>query len=211
MARKRSLRTILRDARACRTCEAHLEPRPILQAGSDARLVIIGQAPGRKVHDNGVPWDDVSGRRLRECRKTFRRRNVARSHQGCAPSDGVLFSGMGKSGDLPPRRECAPQWHPSLLDAMPSLKLTLLLGLYAQQHYLRPKAAVTVQVQQWKKDLRTGKVALPHPSPRSRWTRVNPWFEKDVLPAIRRGREESAQGLKRSLDAASKRRWGDWH
>lgn len=163
MARKRSLRTILRDARACRTCEAHLEPRPILQAGSDARLVIIGQAPGRKVHDNGVPWDDVSGRRLREWLQLDDETFYDPSKVALLPM-GFCFPGMGKSGDLPPRTECAPQWHPPLLDAMPKLKLTLLLGLYAQQHYLRPKAAVTEQVEQWKKDLRTGKVALRLPA-----------------------------------------------
>ena len=182
---KKKLPTLLREARACRTCEAHLEPRPVLQVGSGARLVIIGQAPGRKVHDNGVPWDDVSGRRLREWLGVDDATFYDPKRVALLPM-GFCFPGMGKSGDLPPRPECAPQWHPPMLAAMPNVKLTLLLGLYAQQHYLRPKAAVTEQVAAWKKDLRKGRVALPHPSPRSRWTRINPWFEKDVLPAIRR-------------------------
>lgn len=184
MARKRSLRVLLRDARACTTCEEHLEPRPVLQAGRNAKLVIIGQAPGRKVHDNGVPWDDVSGRRLRAWLGIDDATFYDPDQVALLPM-GFCFPGSGKSGDLPPRPECAPQWHPPILGAMPHLALTLLLGQYAQRHYLDPKAAVTEQVRAWKRDLKKGRVALPHPSPRSRWTRIHPWFEKDVLPAIR--------------------------
>lgn len=182
---KKSLRVLLEDARACRVCEEYIDPRPVLQAGAKAKLVIIGQAPGRKVHENGVAWDDISGRRLRAW-LAIDDDVFYDPDKVCLLPMGFCFPGSGKSGDLPPREECAPLWHPPLLKAMPKVKLTLLLGMYAQDRYLDHAGGVTERVQHWKSDLKKGRVALPHPSPRSRWTRVNPWFEKDVLPAIRK-------------------------
>ena len=114
---RRSLKTLLADVRACDTCKAHIEPRPIVQLGSRARVVIIGQAPGRKVHDSGVPWDDVSGRRLREWLGVDDDAFYDPHRFALLPM-GFCFPGSGKSGDLPPRPECAPQWHPALLGAL---------------------------------------------------------------------------------------------
>jgi uracil-DNA glycosylase len=184
MSRK-SLPTLLDEARACRICEAHLEPRPVLQAGHKARILIIGQAPGAKVHASGIPWDDVSGRRLRSWLGVDVDTFYDPTRVALLPM-GFCFPGSAATGDLPPRPECAPQWHPPLLAAMPSVQLTLLLGLYAQGHYLEREGTLTDHAKRWRTDLRRGRVALPHPSPRSRWTHQNPWFETDVLPALRR-------------------------
>ncbi len=181
----RRLTTVLAQARACQICSPSIEPRPIVQAGPKARILVIGQAPGRKVHDSGVPWDDVSGRRLRQWLELDEAAFYDPQQLALVPM-GFCFPGTGRSGDLPPRPECAPQWHGPLLAALPHIRLTLLLGQYAQQHYLEREGTVTEHVAQWKKDLRRDRLALPHPSPRSRWTRQNPWFEQQVLPVLRR-------------------------
>lgn len=154
-----------------------------MQAAAGARVLIIGQAPGRKVHASGVPWDDVSGRRLRAWLGMSDETFYDASRVALLPM-GFCYPGTGKSGDLPPRPECAPQWHPPILAALDRVELTLLLGQYAQRHYLGREGTVTEQVEQWREDLRDGRMALPHPSPRSRWTRTHPWFESEVVPAL---------------------------
>ncbi len=157
----------------------------MLTAGTGARVLIIGQAPGSKVHASGIPWDDVSGQRLRTWLGVESDVFYDPEQVSLLPM-GFCFPGMGKSGDLPPRPECEPKWHPELLAAMPHIRLTLLLGMYAQGRYLERSGTVTENVADWKKQLRKNQLALPHPSPRSRWVRQNPWFETDVLPRLRR-------------------------
>ncbi len=173
--------------RACRTCEAQLPlgPRPVLRASNTARILIIGQAPGTRVHQTGIPWDDPSGERLRDWMQIDRDLFYDEQHIAIIPM-GFCYPGKGKSGDLPPRPECAPQWHERLLAEMPALRLTVLIGQYAQKYYLETgRRSLTETVQDWQACL-PEHFPLPHPSPRNiRWFRNNPWFETRVLPAFR--------------------------
>ncbi|MDA1266559.1 MAG: uracil-DNA glycosylase family protein [Planctomycetota bacterium] len=183
-----SLDRLLRDVRACTLCADSLEHgvRPIVQVHPEARILIAGQAPGRRVHDSGVPFDDPSGDRLRDWmgidRDTFYdSRRVAILPMGfCSP-------GAGSSGDLPPRPECAPAWRQPLLDALGELRLTLVIGQYAARWHLDVgKQSLTAVIQGWKQH-RPKVLPLPHPSPRNNiWLRKNGWFEEEVLPYLRR-------------------------
>ena len=184
-----SLAPLLEDIRACRLCEAALgfAPRPIVQAGRGARLLIIGQAPGSKVHASGMAWDDDSGDRLRGWLGLERATFYDAEAVALVPM-GLCYPGKGSGGDLPPRRECAPRWHAPLLAQMPNLKLTLLVGQYAQAAYLprefRP--SMTEAVRRFAQ-APAGLFPLPHPAWRSRlWMAKHPWFEAEVLPALRR-------------------------
>ncbi|HJV83843.1 MAG TPA: uracil-DNA glycosylase family protein [Noviherbaspirillum sp.] len=162
-------------------------PRPVVQAGSGARLLIVGQAPGRRVHDTGIPWNDPSGDRLRDWLGLSREEFYDEQQVAIVPT-AFCYPGKGKSGDLPPRRECAPAWHPSLLAAMPNVQLTLLIGRYAQEFYLgdNGKPTLTETVAAWKEYL-PQYFPLPHPSPRNQsWWKKNPWFERELLPELRR-------------------------
>lgn len=179
---------LMQDIRSCDVCQAHLPlgPRPTVQAAPEARLLIIGQAPGRRVHESGVPWDDPSGRRLREWLGMDEATFYDGSKVALVPM-GFCYPGTGKTGDLPPRPECAPRWHAPLLDALPHVELTLLLSQYAIREYLgsRRKKTLTETVRSWK-EAAPQYIPLPHPSPRNnRWLRKNPWFEVDVLPYLR--------------------------
>lgn len=185
----RKLPSLLTEIRACRVCELHLPhgPRPVVQAGADARLLIVGQAPGRRVHDTGIPWNDPSGDRLREWLGLSREVFYDAQQVAIVPT-AFCYPGKGKSGDLPPRAECAPAWHPRLLKAMPKVQLTLLIGRYAQEFYLREngKPTLTETVAAWEEYL-PRYFPLPHPSPRNQsWWKKNPWFERDLLPELRR-------------------------
>lgn len=184
-----SLKTLLKDVRACRVCKAHLpfEPRPILRAQASARVLLVGQAPGTKVHESGIPWNDPSGVRLREWLNVSDEVFYDESQMAIIPM-GFCYPGKGKSGDLPPRPECAPLWHPPLLQALPHVKLILLIGQYAQAYYLgkQRKKTLTDTVKAWRN---YGPLYLPtpHPSPRNKlWLKKNPWFEKDVVPELRK-------------------------
>lgn len=183
-----ALDRLLRDIRACAHCAASLplQPRPIVQAGTGARLLIIGQAPGSRVHETGVPWEDPSGERLREwtgiCPETFYDpTRVAHMPMGfCYPGK------VAGAGDAPPRPECAPLWHERLRRQLGALRLTLLVGQYAQKAYLSTRnASLTDSVRAFRSappDL----FPLPHPSWRSTgWMNRNPWFAAEVLPALR--------------------------
>lgn len=177
---------LMRQVRACRLCDAHLPlgPKPVLQAGPGARILIAGQAPGRRAHESGLPFDDASGDRLREWLGLSREQFYDPALVAILPM-GFCYPGSGKSGDLPPRPECAPAWRDQLLAELPNIQLTLLLGQYAQQyHFGRDKRTLTERVQAWQTswpDL----AALPHPSPRNNlWLRRNPWFEAELLPAL---------------------------
>lgn len=183
-----ALDKLLHQVRACTVCAPHLPlgPRPILRAGATARLLVVGQAPGRRVHETGIPWNDPSGDRLRSWLGMDRDTFYDESRIAIIPT-GFCYPGTGKGGDLPPRPECAPRWHPPLLAVLPDIRLTLLIGQYAQAYYLGPRAkkALTETVAAWKEYL-PQYLPLPHPSPRNQmWLKRNPWFERDLLPVLR--------------------------
>ncbi len=189
MAREQSLANLLRDVRACRICEACLKDgvRPVLQAHQDARVLIAGQAPGRRVHESGVPFDDPSGERLRAWMGVDKPTFYDEAKIAILPM-GFCYPGTGESGDLPPRPECAEAWRDALLNRMPAVKLTLVIGQYAMKWHLAPprSESLTNIVRAWK-DYRPACLPLPHPSPRNnRWLKTNPWFESDVIPYVRR-------------------------
>ena len=185
-----ALAQTLGEARDCRVCAAHLPlgPRPILRASVTARLLIVGQAPGTRVHETGIPWNDPSGDRLRAWLGLDRHIFYDESRIAIMPM-GFCYPGVARSGgDAPPRPECAPLWHDRLRRHMPQIALTLLVGTYAQRHYLgrRRKRSVTETVRAWREFLPEF-LPLPHPSWRNTgWLKRNPWFEAEVLPALRR-------------------------
>ncbi|GAB3316908.1 uracil-DNA glycosylase family protein [Haliea atlantica] len=178
---------LLRRIRACALCEANLPlgPRPVLQAHAAARILIVGQAPGRKVHETGIPFNDPSGERLRDWLGVSRDQFYDEQLFAIVPM-GFCYPGKGKSGDLPPRPECAATWRAPLMAALPNIQLTVALGQYAH-HYHFPDArrSVTERVQLWR-DSWPEIVPLPHPSPRNiGWLQRNAWFESDLLPVLR--------------------------
>jgi len=185
--RAKALAQLLKDVRACTTCAASLAhgPRPVLQVDERARILIAGQAPGRKVHASGVPFDDASGKRLREWMGLDRESFYDPAFIAFLPM-GFCYPGTGKSGDLPPRPECAPQWRARLMASMPNIDLTLVIGQYALAWHL-PGAStqnLTDTVRQWRKHW-PALLPIPHPSPRNNiWLKKNPWFELDVVPAL---------------------------
>lgn len=185
---KQSLDRLLREVRACNACETELPlgPRPVLRAASNARILIIGQAPGTRVHASGIPWNDPSGDRLREWLQLDRELFYDESRIAIIPM-GFCYPDKGKSGDLPPRKECAPLWHDRLLQQLPALQLRLLVGKYAQDYYLDTKRqSLGETVRNYARYL-PGFLPLPHPSPRNiRWVRNHPWFEAEVLPVLRK-------------------------
>jgi uracil-DNA glycosylase len=173
----------------CRLCAEHLQagPRPIVQFSATARLVIVGQAPGTRVHESGIPWDDASGDRLRAWTGLGKDQFYDADRVALVPM-GFCYPGTGKSGDLPPRPECAPLWHERVLALLPPDRLTLLVGTYAQARYL-PQArqmSVTERVRAFQ-TFGEQFLPLPHPSWRSTgWMARNDWFERDVLPELQR-------------------------
>ena len=175
---------VIAQARACTFCDGlPLGPRPIFQLSPSARILIVGQAPGRLTHAKGLPFDDVSGNRLRDWMGIGRDVFYDDTRIACLPM-GFCYPGKGKGGDLPPRPECAPLWRPKLLPLLTSLKLTLAIGQYAQtQYYPDDKSSLTDRVKSWSGG---ALIPLPHPSPRNGiWLRANPWFETEVLPRLR--------------------------
>ncbi|WP_299394172.1 uracil-DNA glycosylase family protein [uncultured Gelidibacter sp.] len=172
----------------CTLCKAHLPlgPRPVVTFNTDSKIVIIGQAPGTKVHKSGIPWDDASGKQLRSWLGVTADEFYNDQNFAIVPM-GFCYPGRGKGGDLPPRPECAPQWHEQLWDVMPNVELVLLIGMYAQKYYLRKdaKKTLTETVDNFQQYLPRF-FPLPHPSPRNRfWLTRNPWFEKEVVPELR--------------------------
>ena len=182
------LESLLVEVRACRVCAAHLPlgPKPILRADVRARVLIVGQAPGTRVHATGIPWNDPSGDRLRAWLAVDRDAFYDERRFAIIPT-GFCYPGRGRSGDLPPRPECAPLWHPRLRALLPNIGLTLLVGQYAQAFYLaeRRKGTLTETVHAWREYLPQF-LPLPHPSPRNtRWLSLNPWFEQEIVPGLR--------------------------
>jgi uracil-DNA glycosylase len=183
------LRALLAEVRGCQICAAHLPlgPRPVLQLDPRARVLIAGQAPGRRVHETGVPFQDASGERLRAWMGIDDAVFYDASRIAILPM-GFCFPGTGRSGDLPPRPECAEAWRRKLLAYLPELELTLVIGSYAQEYHLAgaQKPTLTETVEAWR-EFWPARLPLPHPSPRNNlWLRRNPWFESDVLPRLRK-------------------------
>jgi len=184
-----SFHALVTEIRTCHICAAELPlgPRPVIQVNPAAKILIAGQAPGRKVHETGLPFNDASGDRLRDWmgvgRETF-----YDAHRIAIVPMGFCYPGTGKSGDLPPRTECALHWRKSLMERLEAVQFTLVIGQYAMDWHLgeRRKKTVTANVEAWK-EFWPDKIVLPHPSPRNnRWLRNNPWFEEDVLPHLKK-------------------------
>ncbi len=181
-----SMNKLLKEVRGCTLCAEYLPlgPKPILQITRQAPILLAGQAPGRKAHEAGIPFDDASGQRLRQWLGISRETFYDPKKVAILPM-GFCFPGTGKSGDLAPRPECAPAWREQLLAGLDNLQLTLVLGRYAMKYHLPAKyGSVTAAVSDWRRhwpDI----VPLPHPSPRNnRWLTANPWFEKELLPEL---------------------------
>jgi len=181
---------LLGEIRSCRLCADHLPlgPRPVLRASPTARLLIAGQAPGTKVHETGVPFDDPSGDRLRDWLQVDRATFYDDSRIAIAPM-GFCYPGrLPRGGDCPPRPECAQTWHPRLLPALASVELIVLAGSYAQAYHLgrQRKKTLTETVRAWR-EYGPRYLPLPHPSWRTNaWQKRNPWFDAEVLPELRR-------------------------
>jgi uracil-DNA glycosylase len=178
---------LLSEIRSCTLCAQFLPnaPKPVLAARPDSRIAIIGQAPGQKVQNSGIPWDDASGKELRRWLGVSPEEFYNPAYFAILPM-GFCFPGTGKSGDLPPRPECAPTWHPKLLASLPNLRLTLLIGQYAQNRYIGTESGmkVTDRVRRFREFLPTY-LPLVHPSPRNKaWHKHNPWFEVEVVPLL---------------------------
>ena len=183
-----TLEGLLVAVRKCRACEQHLPlgPRPVLQVGETARVLIVVQAPGARVHASGTPWADPSGERLRMWMGLDKAGFYDASQIAIIPM-GYCYPGRGHGGDLAPRRECATLWLDHLLAKLPHIELTLLIGLHAQRHFLgnRRKRSLTETVRAWR-EYAPDYLPLPHPSPRNTpWFQRNPWFEQELLPVLR--------------------------
>lgn len=181
-----SFSSLLSDVRACTICAEHLPlgPRPVLQMHPRARILIAGQAPGRKVHESGKPFDDPSGDRLRDWLGVTHDMFYDPEQIAIVPM-GFCYPGTGKSGDLPPRPECAPTWRKQLLARLRHLEFTVVLGQYAQAYHFDGARSVTELVKSWQ-TYWPHLVPLPHPSPRNNlWLRKNPWFEAELMPLLR--------------------------
>ncbi len=181
------IENLLSDIRSCTICKAHLPnyPKPIIRASPNSKILVIGQAPGQKVQNSGVPWDDASGQALREWLHVSSEQFYNTSLFAIMPM-GFCYPGTGKSGDLPPRKECAKEWHKKVLDQMPDIQLTLLIGKYAQDYYLsrNAKESLTETVKNHAAYL-PHYIPLPHPSPRNNiWLKKNDWFRMNVIPVL---------------------------
>ncbi len=192
-----SMTALLKDVRACTLCANHLSlgPRPVIQAHTAARILVASQAPGRKVHETGIPFNDPSGERLRAWMGISREVFYDPKVVALLPM-GFCFPGSGTSGDLPPRRECAPAWRAPLLAHLRQIELTLVIGQYAMAHHLPDaKGSLTEVVRGWQQ-LPPHILALPHPSPRNNgWLKHNPWFEEELLPVLRQRVAAALHGL----------------
>ncbi|MEH6477424.1 MAG: uracil-DNA glycosylase family protein [Sneathiella sp.] len=182
------LKNLLAEIRACKICEPHLVDgcRPVLQVSSAARIMVVGQAPGRRVHESGIPFDDPSGERLRDWMGIDRNIFYDEKQINIIPM-GFCFPGTGKSGDLPPRKECAAAWRNRLLENLAEVDFTIVIGKYAMDWHLagKGKKTLTDTVKSWQEYW--PKIAvLPHPSPRNNiWLKRNPWFEGELLPPLK--------------------------
>ena len=182
------MENLLTEIRNCTACNGLLPnvPKPVIRASAESKIVVIGQAPGRKVQESGIPWDDASGNNLRDWMGVDKETFYDDKLFALMPM-GFCYPGTGKSGDFPPRRECAPMWHQQLLNFMPDVKLTLLIGQYAQKYYLKnmAKRNLTQTVKNFHEYM-PEYFPLPHPSPRNNiWQKKNQWFKSDLTPILK--------------------------
>lgn len=180
---------LLKKIRSCTACKAQLphKPHPVLNFSSSSKIVIIGQAPGVKVHNSGIPWGDASGQRLREWLGVTDEEFYDLKKFAIVPM-GFCYPGKGKSGDLPPRPECAPLWMDSILKTLKKSELTILIGQYSQTYFIdeQRKKTLTETVKNWQ-EYWPQYLVLPHPSPRNNiWLKKNPWFEKELVPTVQK-------------------------
>ncbi len=189
----RQFSQLLESVRECRLCEKSLPlgPRPVLQIDPRAKILIAGQAPGRRVHESGIPFDDASGVRLREWLGVSSEAFYDPTKFAILPM-GFCYPGTGKSGDLPPRPECAEAWRERLLSSLRQVEMTLVIGQYAQRWHLpQTQKNLTETVRAWQ-DYGPGIIPLPHPSPRNNiWLKKNPWFAESLLPALKTRTQEA--------------------
>lgn len=183
------MKKLISEIVSCTVCKSFLPnaPRPIISVSKDSKVLIIGQAPGQKVQDSGIPWDDQSGNELRRWLGVDKEQFYDTKLFGLMPM-GFCYPGKSATGDLPPRPECAPLWHYQLLDKMKTVKLILLIGQYSQKFYLgdKFKPTLTENVKNYKEFL-PKYLPLVHPSPRNKiWQKKNPWFELEVVPQLRK-------------------------
>ena len=188
MKQKQSLENLLEEVRACRVCEMHLPlgPRPVIRIHPEAKILISGQAPGTKVHQTGIPWNDLSGKKLREWMGISPEEFYDPTKIAVLPK-GFCYPGKGVRGDLPPREECAHLWFDKLLAQMPNLQLILPIGIHAQAYFLKgqKKATLAETVAEYKQ-YAPKYLPLPHPSPRNiMWFRKHSWFEQEVVPQLK--------------------------
>ncbi|MCB1325669.1 MAG: uracil-DNA glycosylase family protein [Spirochaetales bacterium] len=180
---------LIAEAAACRICAPHLphEPRPVFRIHARSRVLVVGQAPGTKVHASGIPWNDASGKRLREWMGVDDDSFYDARRFAIVPM-GFCYPGKGRSGDLPPRPECRATWHDTMIPLLKDIQLVLAIGQYAQDYLLgeRRGATLTETVRGFR-DYAPGTIPLPHPSPRNQlWLSRNPWFAREVLPYLRK-------------------------
>ena len=182
------LQNLLTEIRNCDLC-AHdlpLGANPVIQVANTAKILIIGQAPGTRVHDTGIPWNDPSGKKLRQWLQLSDDEFYDENKIAIMPM-GLCYPGKGKSGDMPPRKECAPQWHQKVFEHLSDLKLILLIGQYAQKSYLNDNYKTLTKRVVHATEAKVPFFPLPHPSPRNQiWLKKNPWFESKVLPELRK-------------------------
>ena len=178
---------LLKEIRACTICSEHLPlgPNPIVSFSTESKVLLVGQAPGPKVHETGIPWNDPSGDRLRDWLQVDRDQFYDTKYFAIAPM-GFCYPGRGKSGDNPPRPECAPQWMDLIVDSLPNIEMTILIGQYSLKWFLgdRRKRTLTETVKNWREYF-PEYVVLPHPSPRNNiWLKKNAWFERELVPEL---------------------------